>query len=1519
MKKTPVSFIRLGCRIAFTTGMVLCSVLPTLQADDFPSDLLPPPTGTLDATQIITFDGQPVQIRDFSLRLPSTSIAPPAAGSSATVSFTATMRARMSNNNGASFQSVSSSADVTLHLTSSSDGSTCDAEILSLFVFGGELPPSVRLRESPTKQSTGRFSIVRCADGTCRISSFFDIFTELSLNSGQSWTPSSSAARCVCRAPSSEAAFSSAHLPPPTCAYRNPWRGTFSNGAMLRDLTISDPLTSVDPPASGAPPVDVTTQVACTGTVSLDGGVSFQPFACPASLTVHVSNQLDGTVTRYFDTEMLALSLSGGSLPAGVMVRESPTKASTGRTSVRLCPDGSCRIGSFFDIFTEISLDGGVIWSPSSNGACPSAFGRDHFFSTDAFPVAADYACAAGDFTSFGTSGVVMRDQKIRLLPGTRGALAAQGVDETRAMPAQMTCDVSVDGGVTFSRVVVDCFTTTSLTDLSSTSGAKSLEMLALSCTIPGAGSGTPAGSPAGIMVRESPTLASTGRTRVCTCPDGYMVSSFFDIFTEISLDGGGSWLPAGSPMHASLLPYVEQDNVFGSAYALPRDGSLEVRPNDPPIPFNTLSRPFMSKLRTLLISSNSVSSPLYEPKDHSENPLYASCSCDVSNDGGQTWTTVTGTAVGSVSVSRVTHEDSWEAPSFFDTEMTSFSALLSSGGTTPFTVMLRESPTLKSTGQTTVKRVGDGSACRMESFFDVFTELSFDGGATWSPAASAAHLELHGTPEECFTRSPQLPLAVCLSSPDPEFRISKPDGHVTVLKIAFDFSGPSAGIPFHVSPPAPGSSVVCDSTVPVSFDYCPEGSTAFTRVECDAAISCSYTGLEDGSFRCEMLSCALSGGSLPPEFRLRESPSRPSHGRTTLRSCPSGECVSSFFDIFVELSTDGGTTFDPASSPVRVESCMTSNREASAPSVSEIVVTRLVSQPIELSPRLRIGGAVLRCASSAPVTLPAAGSSSVRIDTGTMDFLYCPDATSPPSRLHGDVFLRYEMKEVVVSSYCTSFDTEMLQLECSGLPSGMRLRESPTLPSRGRTCIYPQPDGSCRISSFFDVFTELSLDGGRTWSALDLPLHYSFEDAVPSSNSPDNSWPPPGQFQRPASDLASATTFSNGRVMSFFDIFTELSAGRPPLPSVGSPPLETTSSGRCRLHLAGTGEPVDQDCDVQFTTRLTATGIFSDGTIGYDTEMLALSLSSSSGLPPGALVRESPTRQSIGHTRCRSLSSGGAGGGSGGCAVDSFFDVFTELSLDGGATWSACDAPMRLAFVSPEIEVSPPAGAAITDGGTVTVNASITSTLSIEVAGFVVHNSGSGPLTGLGFSFEGPDASSFSVPNPPVGPLPPGGTTAFKVAFASNSPGARTATLHITSNDADEASFDIVLSARAFAPDEDSDDDGLSDKEELALAGSGFDPLVNSSVETDFLRDNGFFRSSDMHGLALGRPVLERNADTGHFHLRLGIRESPTLQSWSALTNFSPTFDAPSGIIDLDIPPSGSNTRFYQVLGQEP
>jgi len=64
---------------------------------------------------------------------------------------------------------------------------------------------------------------------------------------------------------------------------------------------------------------------------------------------------------------MLQLDVSGGSLPEGVMLRESPTLDSTGETTIADFGDGTYGIDSFFDIFTELSLDDGLSWIPDES------------------------------------------------------------------------------------------------------------------------------------------------------------------------------------------------------------------------------------------------------------------------------------------------------------------------------------------------------------------------------------------------------------------------------------------------------------------------------------------------------------------------------------------------------------------------------------------------------------------------------------------------------------------------------------------------------------------------------------------------------------------------------------------------------------------------------------------------------------------------------------------------------------------------------------------------------------------------------------------------------------------------------------------------------------------------------------------------------------------------------------------------------------------------------------------------
>jgi len=64
-------------------------------------------------------------------------------------------------------------------------------------------------------------------------------------------------------------------------------------------------------------------------------------------------------------------------------------------------------------------------------------------------------------------------------------------------------------------------------------------------------------------------------------------------------------------------------------------------------------------------------------------------------------------------------------------------------------------------------------------------------------------------------------------------------------------------------------------------------------------------------------------------------------------------------------------------------------------------------------------------------------------------------------------------------------------------------------------------------------------------------------------------------------------------------------------------------------------------------------------------------------GDPIAIMIRESPTRASSGGGSCAAL--GGGGGGGGGYMIDSFFDIYLEVSTDGGQRWSEAAQSARI------------------------------------------------------------------------------------------------------------------------------------------------------------------------------------------------------------------------------------------------
>lgn len=260
-------------------------------------------------------------------------------------------------------------------------------------------------------------------------------------------------------------------------------------------------------------------------------------------------------------------------------------------------------------------------------------------------------------------------------------------------------------------------------------------------------------------------------------------------------------------------------------------------------------------------------------------------------------------------------------------------------------------------------------------------------------------------------------------------------------------------------------------------------------------------------------------------------------------------------------------------------------------------------------------------------------------------------------------------------------------------------------------------------------------------------------------------------------------------------------------------------------------------------------------------------------------------TLPAAGKVRARAFTTGGQYNGSAG-----FAEAVTEFVFN------------------PEIAVEQPAGTSLTSG-TSTVAFGSTLTGASVVRTFTIRNTGAHDLTGLAITIDGDNAPDFEVIEAPVAPVPAGGSTTFTVRFNSAIAGSKEAVLHIPSNDRDEASFDVNLTARVLVPEADDDGDGMTNSAELLLAACGFDPLTDSAAQIAQLRASGLYLASDIHTLALTTPVLERNPTTGHFLLSVGVEKSADLIEWLLLPDTA----------EFDIPPEGPGPLFYRVLGKKP
>jgi hypothetical protein len=663
--------------------------------------------------------------------------------------------------------------------------------------------------------------------------------------------------------------------------------------------------------------------------------------------------------------------------------------------------------------------------------------------------------------------GIIIRDVRHRFFTGSLPPPLI-GTSQVHTFNSEVDFEVSMDNGATFQPVSGNAAVTVQVTHSSDAGGTSffDTEMLSLNLT-----SG-------GLMLRESPTLQSTGKTQIRQVPGGYMISSFFDIWPEVSTDGGATWLQSQQPAH------VEMRNDPRGVPSVTSPTTLLPGPNEAyvsPAQWHALYAQgiVIKDVRHKLFTQALVPPPPGGSNTHSFDSIL---DLQVSTDAGNTFQALRVSAPVQVSVRSIGSGNS----GMFETEMTSLT--VTQGGVA---VMIRESPSKASRGATQIDTQPDGTF-RIGSFFDIFPEVSLDGGVTWSQGTNGpVRMNLSAQGTEVPVSSPNLPMT---NSP----YVSPAQWHAAYANGVYISNVTHRGFTQNFPPPPPGGSQLENFGSSVDMLLSLDGGHTFLPATVNMTASVQVTSrpnLDTGGtrfFDTEMLSLDMSGGSLPANVRLRESPTKQSLGRTSVRPDSGGGFrINSFFDIFTEVSLDGGNTWSPSTTPPALMSPRLQARKRPFPSPNLPATNGQYISPKQWH-ALYANGIIISNVSHkrflATFPPPPPRSTNTHSFGSVVTFLLkMPGQQFVPMTANADCTV-----SVGNSGFQSSeqvFQTEMLALNLSGgsLPPGVMIRESPSRRSTGETRFTPGA-GKNRIGSFFDIFTEVSTDGGQTWSAADSP-----------------------------------------------------------------------------------------------------------------------------------------------------------------------------------------------------------------------------------------------------------------------------------------------------------------------------------------------------------------------------------------------------------------------------------------------
>ncbi len=130
----------------------------------------------------------------------------------------------------------------------------------------------------------------------------------------------------------------------------------------------------------------------------------------------------------------------------------------------------------------------------------------------------------------------------------------------------------------------------------------------------------------------------------------------------------------------------------------------------------------------------------------------------------------------------------------------------------------------------------------------------------------------------------------------------------------------------------------------------------------------------------------------------------------------------------------------------------------------------------------------------------------------------------------------------------------------------------------------------------------------------------------------------------------------------------------------------------------------------------------------------------------------------------------------------------------------------VEVVIVNSDIRVLQPAGTDLVDGVSVSNFGSELVGKSGKPLVFTIRNNGNANLTGIRVFRAGEHPGDFSVAQPSVSTIAPGGSTTFSVTFKPTQKGTRTAELQIVSNDKDENPFNLSIRGKGVIPEPEID-----------------------------------------------------------------------------------------------------------------